>query len=170
MTDIKFSKAKNHPLNRDGETIEVIAEEGDLVGLTENNDGETEMVAADADSAAPQPAMGVLMEEVQDPANISVSGFEDAYIEQRQLRREVKTEDYTLVGDEGTYVFTGIYLEDVDGDLDLTPNEPVYLAVGGGVTQTKPDGTTGNLLQYVGVAVDATTFLLDVDHEYETAA
>jgi len=170
MTDIRFSKAKNHPLNRDGETITVKASEGDLVGLTENNDGETEMVQADADSDSPQPAMGVLMEEVQDPTDVNVSGFEDAYIEQRQLRRQVREDDYTLVGDEGTYVFTGVYLEDVDGDLDLTPNEPVYLAVGGGVTQSKPDGTTGNILQYVGVAVDATTFLLDVEHEYETAA
>lgn len=170
MTDIRFSKAKNFPLNRDGETIEIKANEGDLVGLTENADGETEMVAADADSASPQPAIGVLMEEVQDPTDLSVSGFEDAYIEQRQLRREMREEDYTLVGDEGTYVFGGVYLEDVDGDLDLTPQEPVYLAVGGGVTQTKPDGTTGNVIQYLGVAVDATTLLLDVDHEYETAA
>lgn len=169
MTNINFSKAKNHPINRDGETITVKAAEGDLVGLTENNEGETEIVAADADSASPQPAMGVLMEEVQDPADVSVNGFETAYIEQRQLRRERREGDYTLVGDEATYVFGGVYLEDVDGDLDLTPQEPVYLAVGGGITQSKPS-TTGDVVQYLGVAVDATTFLLDVDHEYTTSA
>jgi len=169
--DLNISKMRNHPLNRDGETITVQAEEGDLVGLTENADGETEMVSADADSASPQPAIGVLLETTQDPSNITVSGYEDDYIEQRQLRREVRERDgYTLVGDEATYVLGGIYVSDVDETLDLTPNEPVYLDVGGGVTQTKPDGSTGNVIQYLGVAVDATTFYLDVDHEYETAA
>jgi len=170
MTDIRFSKAKNHPLNRDGETITVRASEGELVGLMENAEGETEMVKADADSGVAQPAMGVLMEDVQDPEDVSVQGFETAYIQERQLQRKRREDDYTLGGDEGTYVFTGVYLSDVDGDLDLTPQEPVYLAAGGGVTQSKPDGTTGNVIQYLGVAVDATTFLLDVDHEYETAA
>lgn len=160
---------RNHPLNRDGETITVQAGEGDLVGLTENGDGETEMVEADADSGVQQPAIGVLLEEVQDPSNINVSGFQDAYIEQRQLRREMREEDYTLVGDEGTYVMNGVYLEDVDETVDFTPNEPVYLAVGGGVTQTKPSGS-GELVQYLGVAVDATSFHLDVDHEYDTNA
>jgi hypothetical protein len=169
--DLNISKMKNHPLNRDGETITIQAEEGDLVGLTENNDGETEIVGADADSANAQPAMGVLMESIQDPSAITVDGYEDDYIEQRQLRREVRErEGYTLVGDEATYVTGGIFVEDVDETLDLTPNEPVYLAVGGGVTQSKPDGTTGNVIQYLGVAVDATSFYLDVDHEYETAA
>jgi len=169
--DLNISKMKNHPLNRDGETITIQAEEGDLVGLTENNDGETEIVGADADEANAQPAMGVLMESIQDPTNITVNGYEDDYIEQRQLRREVRErEGYTLVGDEATYVTGGIFVEDVDETLDLDPNEPVYLAVGGGITQTKPDGTTGNIIQYLGVAVDATSFYLDVDHEYETAA
>jgi hypothetical protein len=169
MTNWNFSKARNFPLNRDGETIEVMASEGDLVGLTENPDGEPELVAADADSGVAQPAMGVLMEEVQDPANLQVSGFETAYIEQRQLRREMKEGDYTLVGDEGTYVFTGIYLENVDEDTDFTPQEPVYLGVGGGFTQTKPSGS-GEVVQRVGVAVDAGTVLLDVDWDYTTNA
>jgi hypothetical protein len=168
MTDINFSKMRNFPLNRDGETLAVSVSEGDLVGLTENS-GETEIVQADADSASPQPAMGVALEEVWDPTDVSVSGFQDADIQQSQLRREVRTEDYTLVGDEGTYVFTGVYMEDTDGTLDLTPNEPVYLAVGGGVTQSKPDGTAGNIIQRIGVAVNTTTFLLDVDFDYTTA-
>lgn len=167
--NLNFSKMRNHPLNRDGETITIKAEEGDLVGLTQNADNETEIVGADADSASPQPAMGVLLETVQDPTDLNVSGFETAYIEQRQLRREMREEDYTLVGDEATYVFGGVYLEDVDGDLNLTPQEPVYLDVGGGITQTAPS-TTGDVIQYLGVAVNPTTFLLDVDHEYETAA
>lgn len=155
-------------MNRDGETITVRAEEGDFVGLTQNNDAETEMVAADADSGVQQPAMGVLLEEVQDPADVTVSGYEDAYIEQRQLRREMREEDYTLVGDEATYITHGIYVEDVDGTMDLTPQEPVYLAVGGGVTQSMP-GNAGEVQQYLGVAVESNRFLLDVDHEYQMA-
>lgn len=170
MTNINFSKQKNFPVNRDGETVTFQADEGDLVGLTQNADGETEMVAADAASDVAQPAMGVHLESVRDPSEVNVSGFEGAQVEQNQLRRQVREEgDYTLVGDEGTYVTDGVYLTDVDGDLDLTPQEPVYLGLGGGVTQTEPSAS-GEIVQYIGVAVNATTFRLDVDHEYETVA
>lgn len=166
MTEINFSKMKNHPLNRDGETITVTADEGDLVGLAENS-GETELVVADADSASPQPAVGVLLEEVQDPSNINVSGFDDAYIEQRQLRRQVREDDgYTLVGDEATYVTHGVYLSNVDEDTDWTPGDAVYLAVGGGFTQS-PQADDGDIIQKVGFAVDADTFYLDVEQEYQ---
>lgn len=165
MTNFNIAKAKNHPMNRDGETITVIGEEGDLVGLRENVDGEAELVAADAASGTQQPAMGILMEEVQDPSDINVNGFEDAYIEQRQLRRQVREEDYTLVGDEGTYIYNGIMLENVDEDTDLVPNEPVYLGVGGGFTQTEPSAT-GELVQRVGIAVDEYRLILDVEFDY----
>lgn len=167
--DINIVKMRNHPINRDGETVAEYVDEGDLVGLTENA-GEVEMVSADADSSVAQPAMGVAMEEVRDPTDVQVSGFDDAYIEQNQLRREVQeNSNYTLLGEEETYISNGIYVEDVDGDLTLTPQEPVYLGKGGGVTQTKPS-STGDIIQYLGVAVGETTFLLDVDHDYETSA
>jgi len=169
MTDFNFSKARNHPLNRDGETIEVKASEGDVVGLTENGSGETEMVVADADAGVQQPALGFLLEEVQDPSNVSVSGFQDAYIEQRQLRREMREDDYTLVGDEATYVSYGVFVENVDEDTDFTPNEPVYLGVGGGLTQTAPSAS-GELVQRLGVAVDAHSVFVDVEFDYETKA
>jgi len=169
MTDFNFSKARNHPLNRDGETIEVNASEGDVVGLTENASNETEMVAADADSGVQQPALGFLLEEVQDPSNVNVSGFQDAYIEQRQLRREMREDDYTLVGDEATYVSYGVFVENVDEDTDFDPNEPVYLDVGGGLTQTAPSAS-GELVQRLGVAVDAYTVFVDVEFDYETNA
>lgn len=165
MTNWNISKARNFPLNRDGETITVKGTEGDLVGLAENNDGQAILVEADAASDVQQPAMGVLMEEVQDPQDVTVTGFEDAYIEQRQLRRQVLEEEYTLVGDEGTYVYHGIHLENVDEDTDYNPGEPVYLGVGGGLTQTEPSGT-GEIVQHLGVAVDAGEVILDVDYEY----
>lgn len=168
MTNWNITKARNFPLNRDGETVTYKGDEGDLVGLTENADGEAELVAADADSATAVPAMGVLMEEVQDPADVTVDGFRDDYIEQRQLRRQVREDDYTLVGDEGTYIFHGIMLSNVDEDMDLAPGEPVYLGVGGGLTQTKPSGA-GEVVQTLGVAVDANEVLLDVDFDYSMA-
>jgi len=168
MTNFTFHKARNFPMNRDGETIEVQASEGDLVGLNRNADDETEILEADADSGVQQPAIGVLMEDVRDPTAPSVSGFEDAYIEQNQLRREMREEtSYTFVGEEGTYVFTGVYLRNGDEDTDFDAQEPVYLDVGGGFTQTAPTGG-GELVQCLGVAVDRYTVLVDVDFDYET--
>lgn len=169
MTDFKFSKVKDTPLNRDGETSEetFTGTEGDVVGLTENVDGETEVVPADADSGVAQPAMGVLLEEVRDRSYWSVNLHDNGTMG-RQLD-ESRNKNRTIPGDEVTYVRYGIYLDDVDDSVDFTPNEPVYLGAGGGVTQTAPSGS-GDIVQVLGVAVDETTFLLDVDKTYETVA
>lgn len=169
MVNFKFAKYKDTPLNRDGETSEptFTGTEGDLIGLTENVDGDTEVVMADADSAAPQPAMGVLLEDVRDRAYWNAQLHDNGTMS-RQLDSSY-AKDRTNPGDEVTYVRYGIYVEDVDDDKDFTPNEPVYLGVGGGVTQTKPS-TTGDLIQVLGVAVDAHTFMLDVASTYETSA
>jgi hypothetical protein len=169
MTDFKFAKVKDTPLNRDGETSEetFTGTEGDVIGLTQNADGETEVVSADADSASPQPAIGVLLEEVRDRSYWSTNLHDNGTMA-RQLDAAYNTER-TQPGDEVTYVSYGIYCEDVDGDVDFTPNEPVYLAVGGGVTQTEPS-TTGDVQQVLGVAVNSTTFMLDVDYDYATSA
>lgn len=169
MTNFKFAKVKDTPLNRDGETSEATftGTEGDVIGLTENADGETEVVPADADSASPQPAIGVLLEDVRDRSYWSVNLHDNGTMS-RQIDAQYES-NYTLPGDEVTYVRYGIYCEDVDGDVNFTPNEPVYLGAGGGVTQTAPS-TTGDLQQVLGVAVDATTFVLDVENTYETSA
>ena len=169
MTNFKFAKYKNTPLNRDGETSEAsfTGTEGDVIGLTENGDGETEVVAADADSNSPQPAIGVLLEEVRDRSYWSVNLHDNGTMA-RQLD-ESYNKDRTVPGDEVTYVSYGIYVEDVDDSVDFTPNEPVYLAVGGGFTQSEPS-STGDIQQVMGVAVDTHTFMLDVDYDYETSA
>lgn len=168
MTDYNITKARNFPMNRDGEELQYAGSEGDLVGLSTDENGNPILVKADADSEAPQSAMGVLMEEVNDPEAINVNGFEYSDIEQRQLRREVTTGEYTLLGDEGTYIFDGIMLSNVDEDDPLDVGEPVWLAVGGGFTQMKPSGA-GEVVQRVGVAVDTDTLLLDVSIDYEMA-
>lgn len=167
--NFKFSKVKDTPLNRDGETSEATftGTEGDLIGLTENVDGETEVVGADADSASPQPAIGVLLEDVRDRSYWSTNLHDNGTMD-RQLDAQYDI-NRTQPGDEVTYVSYGIYVEDVDDEVDFTPNEPVYLDVGGGVTQTAPS-TTGDLIQVLGVAVNTHTFKLDVASTYETSA
>lgn len=171
MTNFKFAKFKDAPLNRDGETLEESVSlpvlEGDVIGLTANTDDETRVVPADADSASPQPAVGVLMEEVR-PRGYWSATLHDNGSMSRRLDASYETER-TQAGDEVTYFTHGIYIEDEDGDVSFTPNEPVYLGVGGGVTQTEPSGT-GDLQQVLGVAVNQTTFLLDVDFDYATSA
>jgi hypothetical protein len=169
MTNFKFAKVKDTPLNRDGETSEptFTGTEGNLVGLTENVDGETEVVDADADSAVAQPAIGVLLEDVRDRSYWTAE-LRDNGTMSRQLDASYDI-NRTQPGDEVTYVSYGIYLEDVDDEVDFTPNEPVYLDVGGGVTQTAP-ATTDDLQQVLGVAVNAHTFLLDVQFDYDVSA
>ncbi|UBF21498.1 putative lambda gpD-like head decoration protein [Haloarcula virus HJTV-2] len=171
MANFKFAKFKDTPLNRDGETLnpEVALPvlEGDVVGLSEDADGNTIVVPADADSAVAQPAIGVLMEDVYDRSHWSATLHDNGTMGRRL--DEAYDKERTQAGDEVTYFTHGIYLEDEDETVDFTPNEPVYLGVGGGVTQTAPSAS-GELVQYLGVAVNATTFLLDVNHEYETLA
>jgi len=171
MTNFKFAKFKDTPLNRDGETLDpevaLPVQEGDVVGLTEDAEGNTIVVPADADSGVAQPAIGVQMEEVVDRSHWSVNLHDNGTMS-RQLD-ETYAKNRTQPGDEVTYVSYGIYVEDVDDEVSFTPNEPVYLGVGGGVTQTKPS-TTGDVQQVLGVAVDTHTFMLDVQFDYETSA
>jgi hypothetical protein len=169
MTNFKFSKVKDTPINRDGETsVDTFnGTEGDVIGLSENTDGETIAVQADADSAVAQPAMGVLLENVYDRSRWTAQ-LQDNGTMSRQLDAAY-AKNKTQAGDEVTYVSYGIYLEDVDDSVDFTPNEPVYLSVGGGVTQTAPSGS-GEVVQVLGVAVDTHTFKLDVATTYETNA
>lgn len=168
MTDYNITKARNFPMNRDGEELQYAGHEGDLVGLSTDDNSNPILVKADAASDVQQQAVGVLMEEVNDPTKINVNGFEYADIEQRQLRREVTTGEYTLLGDEGTYIFDGIMLTNVDHDDPLDVGEPVWLDVGGGFTQMKPS-SAGEVVQRVGLAVDTDTLLLDVDIDYAMA-
>lgn len=167
--NFKFSKVKDTPLNRDGETSEetFTGTEGDLIGLTEDVDGNTIAVHADADSAVAQPAMGVLLEEVRNRSYWSANLHDNGTMS-RQLDAAYEI-NRTLPGDEVTYVSYGIYVEDVDDEVNFTPNEPVYLDVGGGVTQTAPSGS-GEIVQVLGVAVDTHTFKLNVESTYETLA
>lgn len=169
--NFKFSKFKDTPLNRDGETLDpdisLPVLEGDVVGLSTDADGNTIAVPADADSAVAQPAIGVLMEEVRARSYWNATLHDNGSMTRRL--DDLYEKERTQAGDEITYFTHGIYLEDEDGDVAFDVNEPVYLDVGGGVTQTEPSGT-GELQQVLGVAVNDTTFLLDLDFDYATSA
>ncbi|UBF20093.1 putative lambda gpD-like head decoration protein [Halorubrum virus HRTV-26] len=171
MANFKFAKFKDAPLNRDGETLDPEATlpllEGDVVGLSEDTDGNTIVVPADADAAVAQPAVGVLMEDVRDRSYWSANLHDNGTMGRRL--DEAYDLERTQAGDEVTYFTHGIYLEDEDETVDFNVNEPVYLAPGGGVTQTAPSAS-GELVQVLGVAVSSTRFLLSVDFDFETLA
>jgi hypothetical protein len=165
--NFKFAKVKDTPLNRDGETSEetFTGTEGDLIGLTTDVDDNTIVVGADGDNAAPQSAIGVLLENVRDRSYWTAQLHNNGTM--GRALDEAYDKNRTQPGDEVTYVSYGIYCEDVDDDVSFTAGEPVYLGVGGGVTQS-PRGNAGDLQQVLGVAVNQTTFMLDVDFDYST--
>ena len=116
-------------------------------------------VAADADSGVAQKASGVLAAPVTDPSNYPND----------ELRVIVESER-ELVGENRIAVVKyGVILENADEDWGFVPGEPVYLASGGGFTQTAPSGG-GDLVQIVGEATDdGEALFLDVETGYEVA-
>lgn len=157
MVDAKIATSAEQPINSDGAVSTVTGEEGDLVGLDSNGD----LVAADADSATAVQAVGVLATPVDDPSTYPSGQFEYA-AKLAESNREAIND-----GKVG-YVRYGVEVVNRDEDWGFTPGEPVYLAVGGGYTQTEPTGT-GEVQQVLGYAVDAEAVFLDIDADYTTA-
>lgn len=135
------------------------ADQGDLV--TVNSVGE--IVAADAADGVSGQAIGALMSPVRDPAHARYGDME-------YVQNQLKENQNVLVGEDDRVaaLTNGVLIEDEDAEGTLTPGEPVYLAEGGGVTQTAP-ATTGSVVQIVGVAQDADSYLLDVQVTDTTA-
>jgi hypothetical protein len=132
MVDVTIATGAEQPINSDGAVSTVAADEGDLVGLDANG----EYIAADAASGTAVPAVGVLATPVDDPANWpSDSGdFEFARTVAESQRAKINEEK---VG----HIRYGVELVNRDADWGFTPGEPVYLATGGGFTQTEPTGS-----------------------------
>lgn len=176
MTDWNIATGASQPINRTGiENTQFAASEAQatLVGIVDSDsDGNYELIKADADSAATNQVHAVgayLHEEVIDLANIPSGNY------LQDLEEQLVQENKKLVGDRGTVVFDGIELVNDDGDTSWTPGEPVYLAPGGGFTQTKPTAT-GDLQQVVGVALTPDKggdgndrIYLRIAHTYATA-
>lgn len=156
MVHVRIATGAEQPINRDGAVSQYAGEEGDLVGMDANGDWQK----ADADSGVAQQANGVLAAPVSDLSNYT----------HEELRVVVEA-NRELIGENRIAVVKyGIILENADEDWGFTPGEPVYLASGGGFTQTKPS-TTGDLIQVLGVATDdGEAVFLDVESGYEVSA
>jgi hypothetical protein len=160
MTNVRIATGAGQPINRTGQTADYAGDEAELVGVT-NDGGETKVVKADADSGTAQPAVGVLFGPVED-----LSTYSD---ELGGLARDMAKTERTTLGNRVTFTRYGILVENTDADWGFTENEPVYLGVGGGYTQTEPS-STGDVQQVVGVAVEPEVVFLEVDAVYDTSA
>lgn len=154
MVDTRIATAAEQPINSDGAVSTVVGEEGDLVSLN----GSGELVAADASNG--QPAVGVLATPVDDPANYPGGEFEYAAKVAEANRASINNEK---VG----YVRYGVEVTNEDEDWGFTPGEPVYLAGGGGYTQTEP-ANGGDAVQTVGYATEAEQIFVEIDPDYTT--
>jgi hypothetical protein len=158
MVNVKIATSAEQPINSDGAVSTVTGEEGDLVGLDSNG----ELVAADADDAVAVPAVGLLATPVDDPSSYPTGQFEYA-------AKTAEANRAAINDDKVGYIRYGAEIVNKDEDWGFTPGEPVYLAVGGGFTQAKPDGTAGNIVQALGYAIDAESVMLEIDPDYTTA-
>jgi hypothetical protein len=156
MADPTIATGAEQPIHSDGAVSTVTGEEGDLVGLDTNG----ELVAADAATGSAEPAVGLLATSVEDPSNYPSGQFEYA-AKTAEANRAAINED--KVG----YVRFGVEVYNRDEDWNFTPGEPVYLAEGGGFTQTKP-ADAGDLVQVLGYAIEPEWMMLDINPDYTT--
>jgi hypothetical protein len=155
MVDARIATSAEQPINSDGAVSTVEASEGDLVGL--NGDGE--YVLADAATGSAEAAVGVLATPVDDPSNYPGGQFEYAAQTANANRAQINDQK---VG----HVRYGVEVVNEDEDWAFDPGEPVYLAEGGGWTQTKPSDA-GDLVQYLGYALpDGESVFLEIDGDY----
>lgn len=142
MTDFKIATGAEQPINTHAALAGEKFEQGDLVGI--NSAGK--MVKADADAASTVMAVGVAFGPVDLLSDYS--SMPDA------VQSAVEANRVLVDRDRISAVVYGIEAENNDADSGFTPGEPVYLAPGGGYTQTRPT-TTGDLIQVVGTALTA---------------
>lgn len=155
MPDPKIATSAEQPINRHAGLSSYQGKEGELVGL----DSTGNVVKADGASAVAQPALGVLLSPVDDPANYPTEAV--------ALTVEANR---TVAGrDRVTVVKYGVEIENNAEDWAFTPGGRVYLGSGGGFTQTEPVGASGDLRQVVGVALTPERIMLDVNPDYTVA-
>ena len=150
MVDFNIATGAEGPINRTGiEDVQVSGTDvqGTPMGVADNGDGTYSLVAADADAATAIPCLGVLLpEEIVDLSTIPSGNY------LQDIEEQLVNENKTLKGDRAVFVFEGIELVNNDDDTTFTPGQPVYLAPGGGFTQTKPS-VAGEVVQTLGVAL-----------------
>jgi hypothetical protein len=154
MVTARIATSAEQPINSHAALAGEPFSEGDLVGI--NSAGK--LVKADADSASTVMAIGVALA----PATQLSDYTEEA------VKLVVEANRALVDRDRITAVKYGIEVENGDDDWNFTPGEPVYLAPGGGYTQTAPS-TTGDLIQIVGEALTAERISLHVIPSATTA-
>lgn len=167
----KINRGKNEPVNRYGSEsgAAVKVGEGDLIGYAADGAGGYEYVAADADAAVAQPAVGIAFADVKDLADYVGENSDDLL---DQMASDMVYENATLLGDRLAHLRSGVEMKHDDDTVSFTPGEPVYLGKGGGYTQTAP-ATAGDIVQVVGSALEPdpnghARFELDVARTYNT--
>jgi hypothetical protein len=185
MVDFNIATGEEQPLNRTGvSNVQLQGEhQGVPVGI-DNSGTNPQLVKADAASDAngagtgPVQAVGVLFPREVLPAGqyggVNTHPWDD-------VEAQIYEENRTKVGDRATVIRNGIEMVNDDEDTSFTPGEPVYLAVGGGFTQTKPTGS-GEAVQKLGLAFTQIAndldpgvgskdrLFLEVDAEYDVNA
>lgn len=140
MTNVNIASNTEYIENRQSSgVIQYECNEGDLVAIDDTGD----VVEADAANGVSGKARGVIMGPARDLSNYGSDFMETQLV--------VETE-YDLVGeDRKTFFEYGFRVRNQDEDWDFTPGADIYLAEGGGYTETKPT-TSGSVVQQVGYA------------------
>ncbi|MFC6953774.1 hypothetical protein [Halorubellus litoreus] len=156
MVHARIATSAEQPVNRHAGLAQYAGEEAELVGVDANGD----IVKADADSGVAVKARGVLMSPVTDLSAVT----EEAVSLVTEANR-------TLMGTHRvSYIEYGVVVENSDEDWGFTPGDDVYLAAGGGYTQTMP-AAVGDLQQIVGYAIDdGEAIVLRVSQQHDVAA
>jgi len=143
MTNVKIASVSEDIENRQASgVVQYECEEGDLVAV--NSDGD--VVQADAAEGVSGKARGVVIGGAKDASKYG-QDFEET--------RLVVESEYDLVGEaRKTYIEYGARLRNRDEDWGFTPGSDIYLAEGGGFTDTEPS-TSGSVIQKVGYAKDS---------------
>lgn len=155
MVNARIATGAEMPINKHGSAAQYAGEEAELVGIDSNGD----VVMADSDSLVLVKARGVLFGPVTD-----VSALTDGP-EKRAIQA-----NRTLLGDKVSYIQYGVVIENSDEDWNFAKGGDVYLAPGGGFTDTKPAGASGDMVQVVGYAIeDGNTVVLDISMDHTIA-
>jgi hypothetical protein len=186
--DWNIATAEQQPLNRTG--IENITFSGDDVQGTfvgaANPSGASETGLYEADPSpdydidgdgtvdGPLKALGVLLPRAiipEDFSNVPQHPWDD-------VQEQIYAEDWTLTGDRATFIKYGIEMVNDGTEIGMEPDEPVYLAPDGELTQDPSSLPSGAMVQKVGIGLDPEEtgpvdegrerFLLDVSDTVRT--
>jgi hypothetical protein len=165
MTNVSVASNAEYIENRQASgVVQFACEEADLVTI--NADGD--LYHADAVDGVAGKARGIVLGPAVDKANYG-SDFQDTAL--------VVESEYDLVGeDRKAYFEFGVRVRNRDQDWDFTPGADIYLAEGGGYTETAPT-TTGSVVQKIGYAKPGPTedgvaneIVIHVDQTADTLA